>query len=281
MLWKDRRESSNVEDQRRSGVGRAGAMGGSGLIIGAIIVYLMGGNPLAFLMENAGQVSQGSGQSGPIQAAPTQQDEDRRKFVSVVLADTEDVWHEQFKKVGKTYQEPKLVLFNGSVRSACGSASSAMGPFYCPGDEKVYIDLGFFDQLSGSMGAKGDFAEAYVIGHEVGHHVQNRLGIERQMRNQQQGLDAAGKNKLSVALELQADCLAGVWAKQTEKAKNVIEPGDIDEALTAASAVGDDTLQKKGQGYVVPDSFTHGSAAQRIAAFRRGFDGGELQNCMQ
>ena len=276
MLWKDRRESSNVEDQRRFGVGRAGAMGGSGLIIGAIIVYLMGGNPLAFLMENAGQVSQ-----GPSQTVPTQKDEERRQFVSVVLADTEDVWHEQFKKIGKSYPEPKLVLFNGSVRSACGSASSAMGPFYCPADQKVYIDLGFFDQLSGSMGAKGDFAEAYVIGHEVGHHVQNALGIERQMRSQQQGLDAAGKNKLSVAMELQADCLSGVWAKQTEKAKNVIEPGDIDEALTAASAVGDDTLQKKGQGYVVPDSFTHGSAQQRIAAFRRGFEGGELQSCMQ
>jgi len=276
MLWKDRRESSNVEDQRRFGVGRAGAMGGSGLIIGAIIVYLMGGNPLAFLMENAGQVTQGTQTS-----APTQADEEHKKFVAVVLADTEDVWNEQFKKMGKTYQEPRLVLFNGSVSSACGSASSAMGPFYCPGDQKVYIDLGFFDQLSGSMGAKGDFAEAYVIGHEVGHHVQNVLGIERQFRSQQQNLDAAGKNKLSVAMELQADCLAGVWAKQTDKAKSVIEPGDIDEALGAASAVGDDTLQKKAKGYVVPDSFTHGSSEQRTAAFRQGFSGGELQSCMQ
>ena len=276
MLWKDRRESSNVEDQRRFGVGRAGAMGGSGLIIGAIIVYLMGGNPLAFLMENAGQVTQGTQTS-----APTQADEEHKKFVAVVLADTEDVWNEQFKKMGKTYQEPRLVLFNGSVSSACGSASSAMGPFYCPGDQKVYIDLGFFDQLSGSMGAKGDFAEAYVIGHEVGHHVQNVLGIERQFRSQQQNLDAAGKNKLSVAMELQADCLAGVWAKQTDEAKSVIEPGDIDEALGAASAVGDDTLQKKAKGYVVPDSFTHGSSEQRTAAFRQGFSGGELQSCMQ
>lgn len=272
MLYKDRRESGNVEDQRRFG---AGTMGIGGLVIGAVVVYLMGGNPLSYLMQNAGQIQ--TNESSPEQK---QLSDEQKKFASVVLADTEDVWNSEFQKNGKKYIEPRMVIFSHQVQSACGSASSAVGPFYCPGDQKVYLDLSFFQQLSGSLGAKGDFANAYVIAHEVGHHVQNMLGIEQAMRRKQQMMDERGKNQLSVVLELQADCLAGVWAKQTEKAKNVIEPGDIEEALGAASAVGDDRLQKRSQGEVVPDSFTHGSSAQRVQAFRQGFDGAQLQTCL-
>jgi len=182
------------------------------------------------------------------------------------LADTEDVWRSLFEKEGRVYREPKLVLFRGQVESGCGHASRATGPFYCPQDQRVYLDMSFFDQLSGSLGARGDFADAYVIAHEVGHHVQTLLGLD--------------KSEGSVHVELQADCLAGVWAKQTEASKRVIETGDIDEALGAAAAVGDDRLQKRSQGYVVPDSFTHGSSAQRVSAFKRGYAGGALSSCL-
>ena len=261
MLWRGQRESDNVEDQR--GVGGK-TIGVGGLLIGAVVYYLMGGNPLVYLAENAGSVRQ---------AAPTQQvsakDDDRKHFVGVVLADTEDVWRDIFRTQGKTYRDPKLVLFRDRVDSGCGYASEASGPFYCPRDQRVYIDLGFLDELSGSLGAKGEFAGAYVIAHEVGHHVQNLLGLEAHAANK------------SVQIELQADCLAGVWARQTEKQKHVIEPGDIDQALGAAAAVGDDRLQKRAQGYVVPDSFTHGSSAQRVAAFRAGYNGGQLGSCLK
>lgn len=269
MLWRNRRESGNVEDRRRLG---AGSVGIGGLLVGAFFYYLMGGNPVEYIAQNSGQVQ--------TQKAPTQESEDHKKFVSVVLADTEDVWHSLFKNMGKTYQEPKMVLFSNQVQSACGSASSAVGPFYCPGDQKVYLDLNFFRQLSQSLGANGDFAEAYVVAHEVGHHVQNLLGVERAFRANSQGMGEVERNRQSVTMELQADCLAGVWAKQTQDAKQVIEAGDVDEALNAASAVGDDRLQSRSRGEVMPDSFTHGSSAQRVQAFKVGFGQGDLNTCL-
>jgi predicted metalloprotease len=259
MLWQGQRESGNVIDQRAFG---GKSLGLGGLAIGAVIYYLMGGNPLVYVAENAGQVRSST-------AAVSPQDESRKKFAAVVLADTEDVWKSVFASVGKTYRDPSMVLFRGAVRSACGRASSAMGPFYCPEDQRVYLDLGFFDQLA-RLGGKGDFAGAYVIAHEVGHHVQTLLGIAGPHTNQG-----------SVKMELQADCLAGVWAKQTQAQKNVIEAGDIEEAQAAAAAVGDDRLQQRSQGEVVPDSFTHGSSAQRVAAFEQGFGGGRLNDCMR
>lgn len=273
MLWKNRRESGNVEDQRRMG---KGTMGIGGLAIGAIVVYLMGGNPLQFLMQNAGQLQTSSGASEQV----IQQTEESKQFASVVLADTEDVWNEIFQKAGQKYEEPKMVLFSGSVQSACGRGSSAMGPFYCPGDHKVYLDLTFFDQLSGSLGAAGDFASAYVIAHEVGHHVQNISGLDNMFRKLKQGGNETRANQVSVVQELQADCLAGVWANRTENEKKVIEAGDIEEAMNAASAVGDDRLQKRSQGEVVPDSFTHGTSAQRVQAFRQGYDSGQYETCV-
>jgi predicted metalloprotease len=236
------------------------------LVIGAIAYYFMGGNPLVFIAQNMGG-------SAPQTESQKAVDTDRKKFASVVLADTEDVWDAEFKKSSKTYRAPKLVLFRGRVESACGRASAASGPFYCPSDERVYLDTSFFDELSQTLGAKGDFAGAYVIAHEIGHHVQTVLGLKKMRETERPD------NQESVAIELQADCLAGVWAKQTEAAKNVIEPGDIDEAMKAASAVGDDRLQKMSRGEVVPDSFTHGSSAQRTAAFQKGYSGGALGSC--
>ena len=253
MLWKNRRSSSNVIDRR--------GMGGIGigtLIVGAVIYTIMGGNPLEYLAMNAGNVQQSQ------QARPTNDDE--KQFVSVVLADTEDVWNKIFRENNLNYKEPKLVLFSGAVQSACGNASSAVGPFYCPGDEQVYLDLSFFRQLSSQLGASGDFAAAYVVAHEVGHHVQTLLGVKR--------------GKSSVPMELQADCFAGVWASETQRAKNVLEEGDAEEALNAASAVGDDKLQQASRDEVVPDSFTHGSSAQRMTAFKTGFSSGSAQTCL-
>lgn len=250
MLWRNRRGSDNVIDRR----GLGGGLGIGTLIIGAIIYTLAGGDPTEFIAQNAGTMQR--------QEVSPENDEEKQ-FVSVVLADTEDVWNEIFKQNNLTYREPSLVLFNNVARSACGSASSAVGPFYCPADEQVYLDLSFFRQLSHGLGAEGDFARAYVIAHEVGHHVQTLLGIKTP----------------GVAMELQADCLAGVWAKRTEQAKKVLEEGDVEEALNAASAVGDDKLQQAAGQEVVPDSFTHGSSAQRIGAFRRGFAQGDPNAC--
>lgn len=255
MLWRNRRSSGNIVDRRGMS---GGTMGVGTLIVGAIIYTIMGGNPLEFLAYNAGNV----GTQQQEQVDPAQDDD--KNFVSVVLADTEDVWNAVFKANGLRYQEPKLVLFTHQVQSACGRASSSVGPFYCPGDQQLYIDLSFFKQLSSKLGAEGDFAQAYVVAHEVGHHVQHQLGF----------------TKPSVNLELQADCLAGVWAHQTQRAKNVLEEGDAEEALNAASAVGDDTLQKASGREVVPDSFTHGSSAQRLTAFKSGFEKGDAQICL-
>jgi predicted metalloprotease len=202
-----------------------------------------------------------------------------KDFVSVVLADTEDTWHEIFRQGKMTYRDPKLVLFSGSVRSACGFAEAAMGPFYCPGDQKVYIDLSFYDELRQQFGAPGDFAQAYVIAHEIGHHVQNLLGISDKVEEAKRGRSKAEANQLSVRLELQADCLAGVWANHADRARGILEAGDAEEALRAASAIGDDRLQKEARGYVTPDSFTHGTSAQRTAWFRRGLERGEVNGC--
>jgi len=268
MLWKNRRTSGNIVDRR----GLGGGIGIGGLIIGAIIYTLMGGNPSDFLAQNAETVQR--------QEAPAESDDNEKKFVSVVLADTEDVWNEVFHSNGLRYREPKLVLFTGMVQSACGRASSAVGPFYCPGDEQVYLDLGFFRQLSGSLGAEGDFAAAYVIAHEIGHHVQNLLGVNESFHQQISGMEEKGRNRLSVKIELQADCFAGVWARQTQRMNQSLEAGDIEEAMNAATAVGDDRLQKASRGEVVPDSFTHGSSAQRVAAFERGHSAGEPQVCL-
>lgn len=240
MLWKGRRESSNVIDQRSFG---AGKMSAGALILGAIVYFVMGGNPLVFLAQNVGAV----GQQAPVSA----EDQDRKSFASVVLADTENVWTSAFQNASANYRVPKLVLFRGAVQSACGRGSTASGPFYCPADEKIYLDLSFFDELSNRLGAAGDFAAAYVIAHEVGHHIQTVLGLEKGDR---------GDNQASVKTELQADCLAGAWAKQTP--------------------VGDDRLQSRQGGQVVPDSFTHGYSAQRLAAFKNGFAGGELSSCI-
>lgn len=267
MLWRNRRESTNIIDRR----GMGGGLGIAGLVIGAIIYTLAGGDPVEFLAQNSGSVQRQEAASG---------NDDAKRFVSVVLADTEDVWNSIFQKNNLTYREPGLVLFNNMVSSACGRASSAVGPFYCPEDSQVYLDLSFFHQLSSSLGAGGDFAEAYVVAHEVGHHVQNLLGISEKVRNEQQGLSRRESNHLSVMVELQADCFAGVWAKQTEQTKNVLESGDVEEALNAASAVGDDRLQQAARGEVVPDSFTHGTSEQRIQAFRQGYDGGTLKSCL-
>ncbi|HEV7503122.1 MAG TPA: neutral zinc metallopeptidase, partial [Vicinamibacteria bacterium] len=213
----------------------------------------------------------------PGAAAPT---DAGAKFVSVILADTEDTWNAIFReKYGKDYEDPKLVLFTGAVKSACGFAQSASGPFYCPNDQRVYIDLGFYKELRDRFAAPGDFAQAYVIAHEVGHHVQNLLGISEKVTAMQQRSDKAGVNALSVRLELQADCFAGVWGNHAQRARNILEPGDIDEALNAASAIGDDKIQKRTQGYVVPESFTHGTSAQRQEWFKRGFQQGTVESC--
>lgn len=267
MLWKNRRGSGNLIDRR----GMGGGIGVGTLVIGAIIYSLMGGNPLEYVAMNSGNTLGRGEKTGT---------EEQKQFVSVVLADTEDVWNNIFKQNGEQYQEPKLVLFSHSVRSACGMANSAVGPFYCPADQQVYIDLSFFDQLSSRLGASGDFAAAYVVAHEVGHHVQHLLGIDREVRARQETLDERSRNRLSVMMELQADCLAGVWARQTQDSKQVLEKGDMEEALNAASAVGDDKLQEASQGQVVPDSFTHGSSDQRIAAFKTGFEGNGADACL-
>ncbi|MES2525621.1 MAG: neutral zinc metallopeptidase [Bdellovibrionota bacterium] len=267
MLWRNRRMSGNVVDRRSMG----GPLGIGGLLVGAVIYFLMGGNPAVYLAQNADSIQR--------QEVSPEQDEEKR-FVSVVLADTEDVWNSVFSQGKLQYEEPQLVLFNGSVDSACGRASSAVGPFYCPSDKKVYLDLSFFRQLSGTLGAEGDFAAAYVIAHEVGHHVQNLLGIADTFNDRAQGMDENGRNRMSVRMELQADCLAGVWASQTDRIKKVLEPGDIEEAMNAATAVGDDRLQKASRGEVVPDSFTHGSSEQRMTAFKRGHEKGDPQVCL-
>ena len=281
MRWSDGRRSDNVEDRR--GMGAPAVAGGVGLvgILLAIAVALLGGDPFVVLQQF-------SGGGNPFGPAPAQVSRQRQKapaddkmadFVSVVLADTEDTWKKEFRDNGGTYRSPTLVIFDGVVASACGQAAGATGPFYCPNDEKVYIDLAFYRQLRQQMGAPGDFAQAYVIAHEIGHHVQHQLGIDQQVQKMQRRLPQAQANQLSVRLELQADCFAGVWAHRTATQRQTLEEGDIEEAINAAGRIGDDTLQRQSTGRVRPDSFTHGSSAQRQRWFTKGLQSGDMNQC--
>ena len=274
MRWQGERESENVEDRRGLPVGRLAVGGGLGTLVLVAVVMLLGGDPQALLQQM--QPPAADPATGQRQVDPAQQP--LKAFVSVVLADTEDVWHELFQsQLGRNYRQPKLVLYTGRVESACGSASAAMGPFYCPGDEMVYLDLSFCEELQTKFHAPGDFAVAYVLAHEVGHHVQKLVGYADLVDKQRGQISKAKQNQLSVRLELQADYLAGVWAYHAERTKKILESGDVDEALGAASAVGDDRLQKQQQGYIVPDSFTHGTSTQRARWFRRGLETGDLR----
>jgi len=288
MKWEGNRERDNVEDARSSGGGLPGGGirlgGGRGIGLGTIVIALLAGwifgiNPLTLL----GALS-GGDLGGPtaVQQAPAGKppaDDAMARFVSVVLADTEDVWHVQFRQMGGDYREPKLRLFRGSEPTACGMGQAAMGPFYCPGDEKVYIDLSFYETMRRQLGAPGDFAQAYVIAHEVGHHVQNLMGITEKVEQARRRMGEAQANAVSVRLELQADCFAGVWAHHAQKARQILEQGDLEEALNAASRIGDDALQRQSSGTVRPETFTHGSSAQRVSWFKRGMQSGSVQEC--
>ena len=269
MLWQGRKGSTNVEDRRGVSGGQVAVGGGILGVIALVLNFLLGGDVSQLPQQLPNQ-------NTPVSAEQQAADDQRAQFVSVVLQDTEDVWNSLFQQAGKTYQEPPLVLFSDATQSACGSASSAMGPFYCPGDQKVYIDLSFYRDLQNRFQAPGDFAMAYVIAHEVGHHIQNLLGISDKVHQMRQQLSEGEYNKYSVMLELQADFLAGVWAHHAQKTKQILEEGDIEEALTAANAIGDDNLQKQSQGYVVPESFTHGTSQQRMYWFKKGFQTGDM-----
>jgi predicted metalloprotease len=273
MLWQGRRESDNVEDERRSGGGRIAIGGGIGGVILVVAYLLLGGDPQALVNSEQQQSQLGP----PRQLDSNAPRDEASKFVAVVLADTEDAWHAVFKQMGRQYEEPKLVLFSNQTRSGCGFASGASGPFYCPEDRRVYIDLSFYRELRDRFGAPGDFAQAYVIAHEVGHHVQNLLGVSEKMNAARGRVSETEYNRLSVRLELQADFYAGVWAHYADRTKHVVESGDIDEALRAANVIGDDNLQRRSRGYVVPDSFTHGTSAQRVRWFRKGYETGDLR----
>ncbi len=290
MKWEGDRQSDNVEDRRDGGGGGGGGgglrIGGRGIGLGSVAIALVAGwvfgiNPLTVLglLDGSGGGPAPQAQTAPGPAAKPPAQDRQAAFVSTVLADTEDVWREQFKALGKAYQDPKLVLFRGTTPTACGRGESAMGPFYCPGDLKVYIDLAFYDTLRSKLGAPGDFAQAYVVAHEVGHHVQNLLGISAKVDAQRGKLSEAKMNALSVRVELQADCLAGVWAFQGNRLKQMLEQGDVEEALNAASQIGDDKLQQQSQGTVRPESFTHGSSAQRVSWFKRGMTAGRMADC--
>ncbi|QAZ44977.1 neutral zinc metallopeptidase [Mesorhizobium sp. Pch-S] len=303
MLWRGRRQSDNIEDNRTDGGGLPGGLGGGpgqfripiggragggGLstIIILVVLYFglkfLGIDPMQVLGGGGGGLLPGDNtqisQSDQPGQSSAQANDEMKQFVATILAETEDVWTGIFQANGLTYEQPKLVLFSGQIRSACGFASSASGPFYCPGDHKVYLDTAFFDQLSRQFGASGDFAEAYVIAHEVGHHVQNLTGVLPKFNQMRQRMSEADANQMSMRVELQADCFAGVWGRFTAQ-KGILEQGDLEEALNAAKQIGDDTLQKKMQGYVVPESFNHGTSAQRQRWFKAGFDSGKLSSC--
>ena len=276
MRMDDYRDSDNVEDRRGGGgIGRGG-VGIGGIVLALVVSYFTGINPMTLL----GFIEQTplAQHSAPAAHKPPPHDESAR-FVSKVLASTEDVWTETFRQNGKQYEAPKLVLFTGATPTACGTGQTAMGPFYCPGDHKVYIDLAFYRELKERFHAPGEFAQAYVIAHEVGHHVQNLLGIADKVHQAKQRVSKAEANAMSVRMELQADCLAGVWGKRTDTMKKVLEPGDLEAALNAASAIGDDRLQQQAQGRIVPESFTHGSSAQRVRWFKMGFESGDMNQC--
>ena len=292
MKWEGNRESDNVEDRRDDGDGGGGGggggsgggfLGGRSIGIGTIVVALLGGwvfgiNPLTILnMLSGGAPPAQVQQQAPAHRPPA--DDRMAKFVSTVLADTEDVWKDVFSKGGATYKEPRLVLFRGATQTACGQGQSAMGPFYCPGDQKVYIDLGFYETLTRRLGAPGEFAQAYVVAHEVGHHVQNLLGISAKVDKMRGQVSKADYNVLSVKLELQADCFAGVWAYHANQSRQILEGGDIEAAMNAAAKIGDDALQRSSGGAVVPESFTHGTSAQRQRWFNTGITTGSVKSC--
>ena len=278
MRWEDGRRSDNVEDRRGMRSRPAFVGGGLGTIVLVLLALYFGVDP-SFLLQNApvGVEQPAAPPVGPDGA--TGATDPAADFVSVVLADTEDTWTALFAESGQQYEVPKLVLFSGSVQSACGNAQAAMGPFYCPADRKVYIDLSFYRDLQERFQAPGDFAQAYVVAHEIGHHVQNLLGLSDKVQQARQGATEEEGNALSVRLELQADCLAGIWAHRADRTRQILEAGDVEEALTAASAIGDDRLQQQSRGYVTPDSFTHGSAEQRVRWFKRGLDSGQFGAC--
>ena len=272
VQWRGRRQSGNVEDRRGMGRGGLAVGGGIGTVLVVLAISLLTGTD----PRDVVQVIQPGGQPS---AAGTPIDDEASQFVRVVVADTEDTWSQLLPQLGRPYQPPVLVLFEEVVASACGTASSAVGPFYCPLDGKVYLDLSFFRELEGRFGAPGDFAAAYVIAHEVGHHVQNQLGISSEVQAQRQQLSEVEGNQLSVRLELQADCFAGVWAHHAESQRDLLESGDVEEGLSAAAAIGDDRLQRRARGTVMPESFTHGSSEQRVSWFRRGLESGDPQTC--
>jgi hypothetical protein len=272
MKWKGREESGNIEDRRGISGGKMIAGGTLGTLAIVVIVWLLGGDPSQIInsLQSQGQ------ETAVADSSVIRAEADQAEFASVVLKDTEDIWHMIFKENGRTYVEPRMVLFSGSAETACGFSSSATGPFYCPGDQKVYIDLSFLEDLQQKLGATGDFAKAYIIAHEVGHHVQNQLGITDKLSNMRGRTSESEYNNASVRLELQADFLAGVWAHYAEKTKDILEEGDVEEALNAAAAVGDDRIQMKSQGYVVPDAFTHGTSEQRRRWFLKGYKTGDM-----
>ncbi len=303
MDWKGRRQSDNIEDERGSSPTGGGPLGGGGFrfpggglgggglsfrtIIVLVVIFLVlraMGVDVIGLLQQSGALTGGSTSGSGYQqsdnsggtAAPA--NDEMKQFVATVLADTEDTWTGIFKSMGQTYTDPKLVLFSGRFPSACGTASAATGPFYCPSDQKVYLDMAFFQQMKDQFGASGDFAQAYVIAHEVGHHVQDQLGILPKFNQARQTMNEVDANKMSVRIELQADCFAGIWGKFTQQ-KGILQQGDLEEALNAAQQIGDDTLQKRSQGYVVPDSFNHGTSAQRMKWFKQGFNSGKLSDC--
>ena len=287
MKWEGNRQSDNVEDERGNsgggGGGGSGFIGGRGIGLGTIAIALVAGwvlgiNPLTVLslLSGGGPVPQVQQQHRPAQPPANDQ---MTAFVRTVLADTEDVWTEEFRKMGSSYRDPKLVLYTGAFPTACGQGQTAMGPFYCPGDQKVYIDLAFYQTLKTQLGSPGEFAEAYVIAHEVGHHVQNLLGISGKLDQMRARLSETEYNAMSVRLELQADCLAGVWANKSQQSRHTLENGDIESAMNAASHIGDDALQKQSQGYVRPETFTHGTSAQRMRWFNTGVQTGNLKAC--
>ena len=276
MRWRGERQSDNVEDRR--GVSRGGlVLGGGGTLIVLVIAMLMGADPRQILQQlQSSAIETQQPAPGPAGAGQAAANDEAKAVVATVLGSTEDVWREQFKKLGRNYQEPALVLFTDATESACGRAGATMGPFYCPSDQKVYIDLGFYDEMKQRFGTPGDFAQAYVIAHEVGHHVQNLLGVSDQVRALQERSSKAQANALSVRLELQADFYAGVWAHHAQDMRQVLESGDLEEALNAAHAIGDDRLQMQAQGRIVPDSFTHGTSEQRARWFKLGVESGDM-----
>jgi uncharacterized protein len=302
MRWIGDRESENIEDRRGGGMPMAiGGIGGVGAIIVVVVGLFLGIDPSTLMALLSGDAlpqqqtdtripqqqpdtrsvdNRGYGTSRPPESRPeSRQGDTTRQFVAMVLADTEDVWKQVFSSSGKTYVEPKLVLYTGHIASACGLASTATGPFYCPNDQKVYLDLSFFEEMKSRFHAPGEFAEAYVIAHEIGHHVQNSVGILQAAQRDEATRDRRGANAISVRVELQADCLAGVWAHHADRTKHIIEQGDVEAAMNAASAVGDDRLQRQTRGTVIPDAFTHGSSAQRVSWFKRGLEGGDTKQC--